>query len=124
MQKVWAFIQKWILGAVEGPVLNAEQKFLDEALEKFAASNPSACNALVAGLYPFIDTVVENMAKQTATTYDDDEVALVKKELEDFATRHGFTLSNLDNDKVAATDDNSGDGGGIEVPKNPPPPEP
>lgn len=96
MNKVWSFLQKWVLGFVEKPVLQEEGIFLEEALTKFYDKSPAGCKAMVNGLYGFVDTVVEDMAIKTETKYDDDEVAEVKKDLEFFAKEKGFAIANLD----------------------------
>lgn len=94
MKKIWQFI----IGLAAKPVLNEAGDFLHKALENYYAKNPKACAAMVAGLYPFIDTVVEDYAKSTSNEYDDMAVAEIKKDLEAFAAEKGFSLTNLDTD--------------------------
>lgn len=98
MKKVWTFLQTYVLGFVAGPVIDKGGDFLEKTLEDYYAKHPKACASLVAGLYPFIDTAVEDLATKTDTPYDDTAVDEAKIELEEFATRHGFVLTNLDTD--------------------------
>ena len=98
MKKVWEFLKNYGLGIVASPLIDKGGDFLEKTLETYYAKNPKACASLVAGLYPFIDTVVEDAAEKTDTPHDDKAVDGAKKELEEFASRHNFVLTNLDND--------------------------
>jgi hypothetical protein len=84
--------------AVEAPALHKLDDILDQSLEHFYEKNPKACALLVTSFYPFVDTVVEDLAAKTNTKYDDDAVATIKKEIEDFAASKNIALSNLDAD--------------------------
>lgn len=88
----------FFLGFVANPAIEELGAFGQKALENYYAKNPKACAAMVAGLYPFVDTIVEDLTKKTDTPYDDKVVAEIKQELEEFAALKGFTLTNLDND--------------------------
>ncbi len=94
MKKIWSFI----VSIAANPAISEAGHFLDSTLEKYYENNPKACAALVAGLYPFIDTIVEDHAAQTKNTIDDRLVAEIKKELEAFAAKHEFSLTNVDGD--------------------------
>lgn len=69
-----------------------------EALEKFHEKHPVACKAMVSSMYVWIDTIVEDMADKSPGKLDDKAVDEAKKELEAFATKYGFELTNLDAD--------------------------
>jgi hypothetical protein len=97
MKKVIAFFAG-LFAIGEATILNEGGDLLEKSLDDYASKHPNECNQLVAGLYPFIDVAVENAAAKTKTKYDDDAVAEIKKELEAFASKHGFTLPNLDQD--------------------------
>lgn len=98
MKKIWDFIKTWVIGAAEQPVLNQEEKFIEEFLEKSHAKNPKATTMVVSGLYMLVDTVGEDLVARTDNKYDDNQVALIKKELEEFAALKGIQLTNADND--------------------------
>lgn len=94
MKKIWSFI----VSIAANPVISEAGHFLDTTLEKYYENNPKAAAALVAGLYPFIDTIVEDYAAQTSNTLDDKLVAEIKRELQEFAAKHEIELSNVDGD--------------------------
>jgi hypothetical protein len=96
MKKVWTFLQTYVLGFVAKPLIDTGGDFLEKTLEDYYVKHPVACASLVAGLYPFIDSAVEDLAAKTKTPYDDSAVDAAKLELEEFAARHGFTLPNID----------------------------
>lgn len=106
MKKIFAFF-KQLFGSGTGKIIidvaasTATTKggeLLEQGLNDFFLKHPTACKQLVASLYIFIDTSVEDLAKKSQNTYDDNAVDMLKKELQEFAAAHQFELSNLDAD--------------------------
>jgi hypothetical protein len=97
MKKVFQFIGK-LLGVAKGPMIEKTIDSLGDSLESFASKKPEAAAALASSLYVWIDTEVENAADKSKNDWDDKAVDEAKAELEAFATRHGLTLQNLDQD--------------------------
>lgn len=106
MKKIFAFFHQLInstggqivLSAGASVAINQGGQLLHDALEDFYAKKPKEASALVASLYVWADTSLEDLVKKSKTTVDDQAVLAVKKELEEFAAAHGFTLSNVDAD--------------------------
>lgn len=96
MKKLWNFINTYVLGMFGKSAINEGGDFIEKSLEKFHVTHPKTAEAMVASMYVWIDTVVEDLAAKTKTPYDDLGVDEAKQELEEFASRHGFELSNLD----------------------------
>lgn len=98
MNKILQFLATWILPVAERPVLNALAGGLSDFLDKAYEKHPKAVKQMVSALYSFIDVVAEDVILDTTNEYDDRAVAELKKELEEFAARKEFELSNLDTD--------------------------
>lgn len=98
MNKILQFLGTWILPLAERPILNTLSNSLSDFLDKAYEKHPKAVVQLVSATYSFIDTVAEEVVKDTTNEYDDHAVAELKKDLEKFAAEKGFTLANLDND--------------------------
>lgn len=97
MKKVFEFLGK-LFGVAKRPVVERTIDSLGESLESFAQKKPQAAAALASSLYVWLDTEVEDVAKKSKTDIDDIAVEQAKKEIEEFAERHGLTLQNLDQD--------------------------
>lgn len=106
MKKVFAFFHQFFSGGTGQIVLDVAANtaisqggnLLEQALEDFYAKKPKECAAMVASMYVWIDTSLEDLAAKSNTIYDDKAVDEIKADFEAFAKRHGFVLSNLDND--------------------------
>lgn len=102
MKKVWEYIKSIFVKASEGIAadiaIDQAGNLMEESLNKFYEKHPKTCAALVASMYVWIDTSVEELADKSKTTIDDKAVDEAKKELEAFALAKGFTLTNLDAD--------------------------
>lgn len=100
MKKIFEFIKKIFSGAVGqvagGIAIEQLGQVGEEALEKFYVTNPKACAAMVSSMYVWIDTIVEDITTKSKGNIDDKAVNEAKEELEEFATRHSFELTNLD----------------------------
>ena len=96
MQKIWEFIKGWFVTIGADSAIEKGGDLIEEALEKFYITHPQTCVAMVSSLYTWIDTAVEDLAAKSKTPLDDDAVDEAKEELEEFASRHGFNLVNLD----------------------------
>ncbi len=88
----------WILSLLGDSAVTVVDNFFEIMLENFYAKNPTGAKAFAIGLYVGIDTFVEEFVKQSKTTIDDKGVAELKKDLEEFAVKHSFSLPNLDED--------------------------
>ena len=106
MKKVFAFFQqlfgsgtgKIILDVAASTATAKGGELLEQGLNDFYIKHPVACKQLVASLYIFVDTSLEDLALKSGNTYDDTAVDTIKGELEQFAAAKGFDLSNLDAD--------------------------
>lgn len=98
MNKIWDFIKNWFVSFGADSAIEKGGDLIEQSLEKFYASHPQTCIAMVSSLYIWIDTVVEDLAAKSKTPLDDDAIDEAKEELEEFANRHQFVLSNLDSD--------------------------
>lgn len=106
MKKLFAWLKqtfstgagKIVLDVAANTTISKGGELLEQSLIKFNQTHPVMCKQLVASLYIFVDTSLEDLADKTDTKYDDNGVDEVKKELEEFAAANGFELTNLDAD--------------------------
>jgi len=96
MQKIWEFIKSWFINIGADSAIESGGDLIEEALEKFYITHPQTCISMVSSLYIWVDTAVEDLAAKSNTKIDDNAVDEAKEELEEFANRHGFQLTNLD----------------------------
>lgn len=98
MKKIWDFIKVWF-GSFGADMLTTQGgELLKDSLEKFYEKHPKTCAAMVASMYVWIDTAMEDLAAKSKTDIDDKAVDEAKEELEAFAAAKGFTITNLDED--------------------------
>lgn len=104
MKKLFAFLHglfssgtgKIIIDVAANTAISKGGDLLEEGLNDFYAKSPQSCSAMVASLYVWVDTSLEDLAAKSGTDYDDKAVDAVKAELEKFAAAKGFALTNLD----------------------------
>jgi len=102
-------VLKILLGAVEGPLIQMGEEGLKKLLDDQWSKKPKRTAMFVSVTHAILKESGTELAKKTKIPYDDDVVEDAIRELEDFATEKGFTLSNFDD---------------IETPAPPPPPPP
>jgi len=95
MKKIWDFLTTYVLGFVEGPLLNEGGQAIEKMLEDFRAKNQEAADGLVVGLYMLITTVGKDVVAKTTNTYDDHAVDEVLSEVKEYAARHSITLPEI-----------------------------
>jgi len=91
MKKIWIVFKNFIISAAAKEGIEAVGDVVEKSLEDFYAKNSMAAMGLVKSLYAFVP-FLQNLTATTATPLDDNAVAEIKAELEEFAARHGFTL--------------------------------
>jgi len=85
---------KWVLPLVE----TKGKEALYDLLQKLHDTDVKSYTQLVTGVYPLIDVQLEDYAKKTKTTIDDDVVDDLKSTIEKSAKANSVILPNLDDD--------------------------
>ncbi len=91
-------IKNFFLNLFANSAIDVADNFFENFLESFYLKKPNNAIAFASALYIGIDTFAEDYAATTKTTVDDRAVAEFKKDIEEFAAKHGFVLQNLDED--------------------------
>lgn len=86
------FLIKWLLPLIE----NTGETALLEMLQKMHDTNLQSYTQLVTGAYPVIDVQLENYAKSSKSTIDDEVVKRLKRVLETSAASNNVALPNMD----------------------------
>lgn len=88
------FLIKWLLPLIE----STGETALISLLQNLHDTNLKSYTQLITGAYPLIDIQLEDYAKKSKTTIDDDIVRRLKSALEQSALINNITLPNLDAD--------------------------